>query len=454
MTTARLDRETFRTSRLMDFMSEKELIAQTGHRKEAWPLVVLKELIDNALDACEDRCIAPEVHVLVDDQGITVTDNGPGIPLDTIAGVLDFSVRVSNREAYVSPTRGAQGNALKTVVAMPFVLSTDEQRGRVTIASNGIRHEIGVSVDRIRQAPMVSREEQPAEDVKTGTTVTVHWPHSACSLLRGAESRFLQIAEDYTWLNPHLTMAVEWFGKSHRFKGTNPGWEKWLPSDPTSPHWYRKDNLERLISACISRDRDRGVDRTTREFVSQFRGLSSTKKQKAVLEATGMARTNLSDLVEGNNLKVEAIRILLETMKAHSKKVKPQTLGVIGRDHLAARCEAMGGEMGSFEYRKAMGETDGVPWVVETAFVWLGEESEADRRLVTGVNWSPGILNPFRELGHLGDSLDSVLEKQRASRSEPVVLVLHMACPRVEYTDRGKSAVVIASGDGDEGEEE
>ncbi len=37
-----LERTTFRTSRLLDFCSEKELIAQTGHRPEGWPLVVLK----------------------------------------------------------------------------------------------------------------------------------------------------------------------------------------------------------------------------------------------------------------------------------------------------------------------------------------------------------------------------------------------------------------------------
>src|SRR5262249_44636399 len=49
-----LRRETFRTSRLLDFCSHKELIAQTGHRPDAWPLVLLKELVDNALDACED----------------------------------------------------------------------------------------------------------------------------------------------------------------------------------------------------------------------------------------------------------------------------------------------------------------------------------------------------------------------------------------------------------------
>ena len=64
---------------------------------------------------------------------------------------------------------------------------------------------------------------------------------------------------------------------------------------------------------------------------------------------------------------------------------------------------------------------------------------------VTGVNWSPGIINPFRELGHFGQSLDTILSQQRADRDEPVILVLHMACPRVEYTDRGKSSVVVQS---------
>ena len=52
---AQLQRATLRTSRLLDFCSRKELIAQTGHQPEAWPLVVLKELVDNALDACEDH---------------------------------------------------------------------------------------------------------------------------------------------------------------------------------------------------------------------------------------------------------------------------------------------------------------------------------------------------------------------------------------------------------------
>jgi hypothetical protein len=48
---ATLKRETFTTSRLLEFTSRKELELQSGQPAELWPLVVLKELPDNALDA-------------------------------------------------------------------------------------------------------------------------------------------------------------------------------------------------------------------------------------------------------------------------------------------------------------------------------------------------------------------------------------------------------------------
>ncbi len=67
MNPVRLERETFSTSRLLDFVSEKELTMQCGHGPDAWPLVVVKELIDNALDGCEEQGIAPEITVTVDE---------------------------------------------------------------------------------------------------------------------------------------------------------------------------------------------------------------------------------------------------------------------------------------------------------------------------------------------------------------------------------------------------
>jgi hypothetical protein len=52
-----LGRTTFRTSRLFASCSRKELIAPTGHGEDQWPGLAHKELVDNALDACEDAAV-------------------------------------------------------------------------------------------------------------------------------------------------------------------------------------------------------------------------------------------------------------------------------------------------------------------------------------------------------------------------------------------------------------
>jgi DNA topoisomerase VI subunit B len=443
-----LERTTFRTSRSLDFFSEKELTAQVGHPTSEWPLVWLKEAMDNSVDACEEAPkkarVAPQVIVSVDAQGITVEDNGPGIPPETVAGVLDFNVRVSSREAYVSPTRGAQGNALKTLIAMPFVL--DGQVGRVDIEARGVRHEITVRVDRIRQEPRIDHKTPSGRFRENGTWLRVHWPDSACSLLRNAEHRFLQIAEDFAFLNPHLSLTVDWFGRRVCDIATrSPDWlaRKWLPRDPTCPHWYSQEQFDRLVSAYIADDQDKGAERTVRLFVSEFRGLLGSAKQKAVLETTGLTRVNLSALLAGENLDMDVSRKLLAAMKAHTKPVKPASLGLIGEEHVGHSFRSLGCAMESFKYRNVKGYTaSGVPSLAEVAFAW--NQRVDHRRLITGVNWSPGIINPFRKLGDgPGMSLDTVLERQKVGPAEPVVVLMHLVLPGARYTDRGKSAVVI-----------
>jgi DNA topoisomerase VI subunit B len=434
-----LERTTFRTSRLLEFCSRKELVAQTGHEPDAWPLVVLKELVDNALDACEEAGIAPEIAVRVEPGAITVVDNGPGMPPETVADILDFSNRVSSREAYVAPDRGAQGNALKTILAMPFVL--DGEAGRVEIRARGLHHRIEFTVDALRQEPVI-RHRDDEHDVRKGTSVTVAWPDSACSILAGAAERFLQIADDYAWLNPHLSLTVAWFGERSAIRAIEPGWPKWRPSDPTCPHWYTPQHLERLIAAYLTHDLESGRERTVREFVAEFRGLSGSLKQKAVLAATGLQRAPLMRLCDGRAIDRSAVEGLLDAMIAYTRPVKPEALGIIGKDHLRHRLEAAGCEMATFRYKQVKSRDAGLPWVIEAAFAWCPDLT--GRRLITGVNWSPGIVNPFRALGPFRQSLDTVLSQQRADHDEPVIVFLHLACPRVEYTDRGKSAVVVA----------
>src|SRR5215469_6601516 len=122
MSADRLERVAFTTSRLAEFCSQSELVAQTGAEVSNWPLVIVKELIDNGLDACEEVGTAPmiEVSVSTEPGEIVVGDNGHGLSEETIAGILDYSSRTSSKEAYVRPSRGQQGNAMQCILAMPY----------------------------------------------------------------------------------------------------------------------------------------------------------------------------------------------------------------------------------------------------------------------------------------------------------------------------------------------
>jgi DNA topoisomerase VI subunit B len=377
---------------------------------------------------------------------ITVTDNGPGIPPQTVADVLDYAVRVSSREAYVAPTRGAQGNALKTLLAMGFALDIGEPVETI-IEAGGIAHRIVFRVDQVRQEPRIDHQTTPS-NVKTGTSVRLHWPNSACSYIEAAEQRFLQIADDFAWLNPHLTIIAAWNGKRRvARKATKPDWRKWRPNEPTSAHWYDLARFERYMGAHIARDQDLGRERTVREFISEFRGLSGSAKQKAALEEIGAARSSLASYFGAGETNHAANVRLLAACQKHTRPVKPGDLGVIGKEHIEACFLAAGVAPKSFKYHRVLDVEDGVPFITELAFGYVPEGLPI-RRIITGVNWSVAIgSTPFRSLGQWAESLDSLLAEQRAGRNKPVIALIHLACARIDYTDRGKSAVSLGEYD-------
>jgi hypothetical protein len=480
----KLERVTFTTSREMDFFSEKELSAQTGHSRDEWPAVIAKELMDNALDACEEHDIPPQITLAADETGITVADNGPGIPEATVAGILDFTVRVSSREAYCSPTRGAQGNALKTLVGIPYVL--DPGHGRLLIVSGDELHSIACRLDRISQRAVFDVEKtkvcddhvgrkflqiaDPAAGRKTKVSENRRrlnfyksavrlewqqlidpeekvpvWPFDTAADKNNWLPQTEAIARGYALFNPHLTLTFDWFGDRTTWKATEPSWAKWRPNQPTSAHWYQVQHLERLIGAHVTHNRAKGVDRTVADFLTEFDGLAGSRKRTAVMDRVDLRRAKLSDLAGEHELKTDLIGRLLAAMKAETKPVHNRRLGQIGRDHFTQRLLEFGCIPESIDYRVKKRTDDGVPFVLESVFGGLKTDS-ARRQIYAGANWSPGIKNPFRSFGSTGEGLESLLANQRAGRSEPIVFGLHLAHPRVEYSDRGKSAIVVGGG--------
>jgi DNA topoisomerase VI subunit B len=362
----KLVRTTFGTNRTMDFFSERELVTQTGHPVEEWPQVMLKETIDNCLDACEEGDFAPVINVKADASGISVSDNGPGLPEPTLKGAMDFTIRTSNREAYVAPDRGAQGNALMTLLAMPSVL--DPVHGKLIVAANGRRHAITCRADPISQQALI--HDDVTDRITVGTEIRIEWaprknnrgnsvwpfgddfvedPQFADSLRR--------IVEGFAIFNPHATIHLDWFGTRTTWMATDPNWPKWKPNRPTSPHWYELPHLERLIGAYITHDRDAGTDRLVSEFVAEFDGLTGSKKRSMVLGETGLHRARLSELVVNGRFNSDRIACLLASMQRHTRPVNPKLLGIIGEEHLRMRLLGLGVKPESFRYSRKLSKS-------------------------------------------------------------------------------------------------
>ena len=57
-----LQRTAFTMPRALEFFTEKELAMQLGFDAPQWPVALLKELLDNAFDACESAGVAPALR--------------------------------------------------------------------------------------------------------------------------------------------------------------------------------------------------------------------------------------------------------------------------------------------------------------------------------------------------------------------------------------------------------
>jgi DNA topoisomerase VI subunit B len=472
---AKLERTTFEVSRACEYFDARQLSTLTGMPQNQFASVCLKELVDNALDACETAGVAPEIGVgaKIDNDSIrlTVSDNGPGIPPEVVHKILDYSIRVSDKAAYRSPTRGAQGNALKTVIGIPYALGGREP---LTIAARGVRHSITPWVD---PSGAVHFDYSSSREVTEGTTVSLRMPNGEHGpwqrgylVERGAvdrdpSGRVIQDFDPEHWcrsfaaFNPHAT--VSYHGKSFGSKGSEiykrtveGTMKKYVPTQPTSPHWYSAESLKGLVFNHIAHSRADGRDLPLGEFVRQFQGLTSTRKAKAVaapLMAYGY--THLSKFAK----KPEMVGHLLEAMQAESKPPKPTALGWVGKEHFETFFErTYPGEVKEQNYVRRSGTLpSGLPFTFEFALAVLDEPGH----LYCGINFSPTFGDPLAGTTLAGPKFkaDGIRGFLSAGHSLPkgdtswyfspatVAVAAHIVTPAPMFLDRGKTRLNMES---------
>ena len=359
------------------------------------------------------------------------------MPAELVARLCDRDLRTSSREAWPTPERGRQGNALQVLMCLGFGLGLE--RVEHTITSQGIRHTITLTVDRLAQRIMLERQEVPVEPC-SGTIVRIGFPVDQVPF--GQLNGLRNLIIDFGALNPHcrfhlrdLTGYVDDDDEpiigDLEIASIADGIDKWDSAAPVPPHWYSLEKFGHRILLELIRD----PDLTIAQFLGTFRGLSSTQRRSSVAAAAGLSGAKLSALLDGRSIDTGRAGRLLTAMQAASRPPKPAALGGVGKDCVEALAIAYRDRdcPADFTYRVVEGG-EKAPWRWEIGFAEL--EDDSARVCFAGHNFSPLLAEEAFLL-----SLD--LPHQIRSSTAPVFLFLHRIAADPSTLDYGKSHVVV-----------
>ncbi len=140
-------------------------------------LTAVKEAVDNALDACEEAGILPEIRVAVSDQGenvfrVAVEDNGPGIVEKQIARIFG-KLLYGSKFHKLSQSRGQQGIGI-SAAGMYAQLTTGKPLHVLSrVQGEPMATELFVSIDTAKNRPELHKKKQVYWDRPHGTRVEV-----------------------------------------------------------------------------------------------------------------------------------------------------------------------------------------------------------------------------------------------------------------------------------------
>ena len=253
-------------------------------------------------------------------------DNGPGIPAER-RGLLDFSVRVSS--ARPTSARPAAPRATPSRPSSPCRSCWTASAAAIEIEARGLRHRSTSAWTASGRSRRSATGPSPARS-RTALGSRSAGPISArLNPRRDATPPFLQIAADYTWLNPHLPrrpLARRQRRSAVAQRRHDPGWSKWRPSDPTCPTGTTPSSFERLIAAYIAHDADRGREPHRARVGRRVPRPERHRQAEGRARRDRLARAPLTALVNGDDIDHGAVAALLAAMQAQCKPVKPSCL--------------------------------------------------------------------------------------------------------------------------------
>ncbi len=395
-------------------------------------ITTIKEAVDNALDACEEAQVLPDIFLSIkkisnDIFRIIVEDNGPGIIPAQVPFVFG-KLLYGSRFHQIRQTRGQQGIGISAAVlyaqltsGVPTVVIS-----RTGAKDSAYRCEIQIKIET-NEPDIIS--EQPFEwDRIHGTRVQIEFKSTM-----SAKKKLLEYLKYTSIVNPHARFRVELDDEAFTFDRVSHEVITCPVAIQPHPHGIEFGQLKRMAAA---------TDQNLLDFLVDGFSRVGRKTAQEMCDQSGLKPT-----AKVKNLSADQLKTLLAAMQAIAVPAPPATqcLSPIG-DELIRRGLDKEFQMDFVAARTRPSSVfSGHPFMVEAAIGYGGKlPTEGNAIILRFANRVPLMYQ--QGACAITSCISNVNWKsynisQQGLPTGPILILVHVASTNVPFTSESKDAI-------------
>ena len=399
-------------------------------------LTVVKEAVDNSLDAAEEARILPDIKVeikqLAEDRfTVIVEDNGPGIVKKYIPNVF-AQLLFGSKFHRLRQSRGIQGLGISCAVLYSQLTTGKTAKITSKTEKNKPAHYYELHIDTQKNLPEIVKEEVIDWSKDHGTKVELELQAKYSKGKQSVDEYLRQIAI----VNPHLYLVyITPENETLEFpRATNE-----LPKEPIEikphPHGVELGILIRLLRETKAR--------TLQNFLtSDFCRIGGTTAKNICKEA------NLPINIKPSKIEKNEIENLFKAMQ-NVKIIAPPTdcLSPIGEDLILKGLKKEINAEFYISSSRSPSVYRGFPFSIEAGIAWGGElDKESQVRLLRFANRVP-LLYQQGACAIIEAVIDTNWRSYGLSQSSnslpvgPAIILVHISSVWVPFTSESKEAI-------------
>ena len=411
-------------------------------------ITAVKEAVDNALDACEEARILPDIVVKItkldnkkDILQLEVEDNGPGIPRASIEKVFG-QLLFGSRFHAIRQSRGQQGIGITGVVMYSQLTTGDPTHVESKIAKEATAVSVDIGLDTRKNKAIKSNQDrvdwgEKVHGLKVKTTMKAKYQ-------RGRQSVW-QYLRMTSIVNPHADILfIDPDGEKHHWQRVTERLPGRVEAIKPHPNGIELGQLQRLCG-------ESSESRMTTFLRRTFSGVSG----RAAKELCEVAE--LEEKLKPKSLSAQQIRSLLEAFQGERtlkgkpvKLLNPPTSCLSPIEELLIKKGLSKTIDSKFvaTMTRAPSVSQGNPFQVEVGLIF-GDGMAADKP-VEILRFANRVPLMYQQGGCLlTKAIESVDWRQygldqaggRGVPKGPAAILVHLASTNVQFTSEAKEAL-------------